>query len=63
MMARWPISHSLILDSVATLATGFAVSVDTKEDTGTTSWTGLTADKFFTLDSVLRPLRISVRIV
>ena len=33
MTARWPISHSLVLDSVAALAAGFAVTVDTEEDT------------------------------
>lgn len=63
MTARWPISHSLVLDCVAALAAGFAVSVDAEEDTGSTSWTALTADEFFALDRVLRPLRISVRIV
>ena len=44
MTARWPISHSLVLDGVAALAAGFAVSVDAEEDTGSTSWTGLTTD-------------------
>jgi len=63
MTARWPISHSLVLDGVAALAAGFAVSVDAKEYTGATGWAGLAADEFFALDCVLRPLRISVRIV
>ena len=53
MTARWPISHSLVLDGVAALAAGFAVSVDAEEDTGSTGWAGLTADEFFALDCVL----------
>jgi|TARA_X000000368_G_C22754572_1_gene589879 hypothetical protein len=53
MTARWPISHSLVLDSVAALAAGFAVTVDTEEDTWSTGWAGLTADEFFALDCVL----------